>query len=196
MVHIYWTKKHVWATKVTILFGWWKLIVTSKLFVHFFRFSHFWFFVLMPLCTQKTRLFKSTENILMPSAFAWVLTQIFLLKAIKSYFTQNMTKEVKLINLFLFLKTLHTHVPYAIEIGIEWEFFFHIYDKCWKPIGGILNKIRQDQKELKRVKWKQQVVKNLQPAHQRSDNLGISLIEGFFSYLWRMLNTHWRPVAT
>ena len=48
---------------------------------------------------------------------------------------------------FFFLKTLHTHVPYAIEIGIEWEFFFHIYDKCWKPIGGILNKIRQDQKE-------------------------------------------------
>ena len=50
MVHIYWTKKHVWATKVTILFGWWKIIFTYKLFVHFFRFSHFWFFVLMPLC--------------------------------------------------------------------------------------------------------------------------------------------------
>ena len=111
MVCIYWTKKHVWATKVTILFGWWKLIVTYKLFVHFFRFSHFWFFVLMPLCTHKTRLFKSTENILMPSAFAWVLTQIFLLKAIKSYFTQNMTKEVKIIHLFLFLKTLNTQYP-------------------------------------------------------------------------------------
>ena len=197
MVHIYWTKKHVWATKVTILFGWWKLIVTSKLFVHFFRFSHFWFFVLMPLCTQKTRLFKSTENILMPSAFAWVLTQIFLLKAIKSYFTQNMTKEVKLIHLFF-----PQDFTYPCPIcnwnwhWISFFFIFIIYDKCWKPIGGILNKIRQDQKELKRVKWKQQVVKNLQPAHQRSDNLGISLIEGFFSYLWRMLNTHWRPVAT
>ena len=112
----------------------------------------------MPLCTQKTRLFKSTENILMPSAFAWVLTQIFLLKAIKSYFTQNMTKEVKLIHLF-FPQDFTYPCPICNWNWHWMRVFFHIYDKCWKPIGGILNKIRQDQKELKRVKWKQQVVK-------------------------------------
>ena len=63
-----------------------------------------------------------------------------------------------------------------------------------------LDKFGQDWTGLERIeKGKMKTSSSQKPstrAHQRSDNLGISLIEGFLSYLWRMLKTHWRPVTT